>query len=150
MATYPWPGNVVNGKKLKVALSGALPANGWQPALKAAVQFLNRELNNNRVALEFEIIAKAINAHVVLEGVPGNEILGRAELAVGGRRGGREYLSDVTIKVPATPRVVASDPKSRIVGDGVKTCILVHEMIHGVAVTEAIVRSASSGNVEKV
>jgi hypothetical protein len=33
--------------------------------------------------------------------------------------------------VPATPRVKQLDPGSRIAGDGVKVCILVHEMIHG-------------------
>ena len=128
--SYPWPSNVVNGKQLKIAMSGSLPANGWLPALKAAIQFFNDEMSNKKVALRFVMLDEPTNAHVVLTGVPGNGIHGNAELALGSRRG-QEFLSGVTIKVPATPRVRQLDPSSRITGDGVKTCILVHEMIHG-------------------
>ena len=134
--SFPWPSNVVNGKELRIAMGGSLPGNGWLPALKAAIQFFNNEMSHKKVALSFALLDKATNAHVVMEGVPGNGIHGKAELALGSRRG-VEFLSGVTIKVPATPRVVQSDPGSRIVGDGVKTCILVHEMIHGLGLPNA-------------
>jgi hypothetical protein len=129
--TYPWPGKIVSGKQLTIALSGTLPANGWQTALKSAIEFFNTEMARNKIALSFEQTEKAGRAHVVMEGVPGNGIHGNAELGLAGRVGGKEYLRNVTIKVPATPRVSQRDPRARIVGDGVKTCILVHEMIHG-------------------
>lgn len=128
---YPWPANVVSGKQLKIALSGTLPANGWLSALKSAIQFFNAHMATQKVGLSFAMAAKVSDAQIVMEGVPGNGIHGQAELGLTSRRGGKEYLAKVTIKVPATPRVSQSDPKSRIVGDGVKTCILVHEMIHG-------------------
>jgi hypothetical protein len=135
---YPWPANVVSGKQLKIALSGALPANGWHPALKSAIQFFNGQMAREKIALSFAMVEKAAGAHVVLEGVPGNGIHGKAELGLGSRRGGREYLSQVTIKVPATPRVSLRDPKARIVGDAIKTCILVHEMIHGLGLPNGL------------
>jgi hypothetical protein len=128
--SYPWPSNVVNGKELKIAISGSLPGNGWLPALKTAIQFFNNEMTSKKVALRFVMLDKPLNAHIVMQGVPGDGIHGKAELALGSRRG-QEFLSGVTIKVPATPRVRQTDPGSRIVGDGVKACILVHEMIHG-------------------
>jgi hypothetical protein len=128
---FPWPSNVVGGKQLNIAMAGALPANGWLPALKAAIQFFNTQMTSSKIALSFAMAAKASGAHVVMEGVSGNGIHGQAELGLTSRRGGKEFLAKVTIKVPATPRVSERDPKSRIVGDGIKTCILVHEMIHG-------------------
>ena len=130
--TYPWPSKIVSGKQLTIALSGSLPANGWQTALKSAIEFFNAEMARNKIALTFEKIEKASRAQVVMEGVPGTGIHGQAALGLTGRVGGKEYLANVTIKVPATPRVSERDPKARIVGDGIKTCILVHEMIHGV------------------
>lgn len=130
-ATYPWPSKIVAAKQLSVAMAGTLPANGWLPALKSAIQFLNKEMASRKIALSFAMIDNAAKANIVMEGVTGNGIHGQAELAIKGPRGGKEYLTNVTIKVPATPRVKQLDPNSRIVGDGVKTCILIHEMIHG-------------------
>jgi hypothetical protein len=129
--TYPWPSKIVSGKQLTIALSGSLPANGWLTALTSAIEFFNGEMARNKIALSFEQTEKAARAHVVMEGVPGNGIHGNAELGLTGRIRGKEYLANVTIKVPATPRVSQRDPRARIAGDGVKTCILVHEMIHG-------------------
>jgi hypothetical protein len=128
---FPWPSNVVSAKQLSIATGGSLAANGWLPAVKAAIDFFNKEMAQRKVGLSFAITNKAVNAHIVMEGVPGNGTHGKAVLELTPPRRGKEYLAKVTIKVPATPRIDPRDPKSRIVGDGIKTCILVHEMIHG-------------------
>jgi hypothetical protein len=127
---YPWPDNVRLAKQLTIAVAGSLPGNGWLSAVKSAIDFFNQEMSNQHVDLSFVMAAKAVNAHIVMEGVPGNGTHGQAELALTKRRG-KEYLAKVTIRVPATPRVSQRDPKSRLVGDAIKACILVHEMIHG-------------------
>ncbi len=127
--SYKWPDSVINGNKLLLRHSKGFPAGGWLAPLKGALDFLNAYMSKHKIALTYEMAGEEGRSHVLLDTMPGNGMHGQAELGIGGS-GGKEFLTSITIKVPATPRVSPLDSKSRIVGDGIKTCILVHELIH--------------------
>jgi hypothetical protein len=125
-----WPASVIDKHVLNVSYTKTLAAGGWFVALDAAIAFLNDYLKQRKVALTYVKTGEGTDGHVVFDTTPGNGVHGKAELNIGGS-GDREYLKQITIRLPATPRISATDPKARVVGDGIKTCILVHEMIHG-------------------
>jgi hypothetical protein len=133
---FTWPASVIDTKTLNVGYSKTFPALAWLGPLDSAIDFLNNFMKKHKIALTYAKAGEGTRAQLVFDTMPGNGIHGQAELAMSGS-GSNEHLTKITIKVPATPRISQSDPKSRIVGDGIKTCILVHEMIHGLGLPNA-------------
>lgn len=126
-----WPQRVVDKKELRIGYGKAFPAGGWMMPLMGAVKFLNSYLKGKNIGLTFTILDDPMNAHVVLEpdstrpGLHGQALLETTSIQK------VEYLSKITIKIPAKPKISNVDPKARVVGDEIKKCILVHELIHG-------------------
>lgn len=126
-----WPQRVIDKKELHIGYGNTFPAGGWMMPLTAAVAYLNGYLKGKKIGLKFIILDDPTNAHVVLEPDstrPG--LHGQAHLATTSIQK-VEYLYKITIKIPAKPRISNTDPKARVVGDEIKKCILVHELIHG-------------------
>lgn len=127
-----WPQRVIDKKTLSVGYGKSFAAGGWMLALEAAIKFLNAYLAGKSVGLAFTKVDDSSHAHVILELDPNRKQLhGQAMLQTTGE-GQREHLQKIVIKLPEKPRISLIDPKARIVGDGVKTCMIVHELIHGI------------------
>ena len=106
----------------------------WTAVLDKAIAEFNRQMALHGVKLALAKVAKGMGPHIVLETQPGHGLHGSAPSQTK-RINGVLYLDEVTVRVPATPRVNPDDPKSREVGPSVRLCLLVHELIHAVGLS---------------
>jgi hypothetical protein len=132
MTIIPWHKNV----QRKNTLTYSVKAMGgqWAAVLDKAFAEFNRQMSHHGLKLALSKVEKGMGPHIVLETQPGSGLHGSAPSQTK-RINGVEYLDSVTIRVPATPRVDPKDPKSREVGPSVRLCLLVHELIHAVGLS---------------
>jgi hypothetical protein len=104
--------------------------------LDKAIAEFNRQMSQHGLNLTLSKVEKGMGPHIVLETEPGNGLHGSAPSQTK-ILNGVHYLDLVTIRVPATPRTNPNDPKSPEVGPGVRLCLLVHELIHAVGLSNA-------------
>jgi len=132
MAITPWHKN----DQRKGTLTYTVRAMGgqWTAVLDKAIAEFNRQMSQHGLKLTLSKVEKGMGPHIVLETEPGHGLHGSAPSQTK-RINGVHYLDVVTIRVPATPRVNPNDPKSREVGPGVRLCLLVHELIHAVGLS---------------
>jgi hypothetical protein len=135
MATLRWPKNVLRKKSLTVTLGPGATSHGWGRLLDKALDEINQKLKN-KVELTFSKAEKPINAHIVIDTKPGNGLHGNAEITPA-VDGDRSWIDSIKILLPATPRINPDDSKSRLVGDGIRLYLLVHELVHCVGLTNA-------------
>jgi hypothetical protein len=132
MTIIAWHKNV----QRKNTLTYQVKAMGgqWPAVLDKAIAEFNRQMSQHGLNLTLSKVEKGRGPHIVIETEPGHGIHGSAPSQTM-RLNGVEYLDLVTVRVPATPRIDPSDPKSREVGPGVRLYILVHELIHAVGLS---------------
>lgn len=106
----------------------------WTAVLDKAIAEFNRQMSQHGLKLALSKVEKGMGPHIVLETQPGHGLHGSAPSQTK-KINGVHYLDLVTIRVPATPRINPNDPKSREVGPGVRLCLLVHELIHAVGLS---------------
>jgi hypothetical protein len=134
MTIIPWHKN----DQRKNTLTYAVKAMGgqWAPMVDKAIAEFNRQMSQHGLKLALSKVEKGMGPHIVLETEPGSGLHGSAPSQTK-RINGVTYLDVVTVRVPATPRVDPDDSKSREVGPGVRLCLLVHELIHAVGLSNA-------------
>lgn len=132
MTIIPWHRNVQ--RKHTLTYSVKTMGGHWAAVLDKAVAEFNRLMSQHKLDLSLSKVEKGKGPHIVLETRPGHGIHGRTPMQTMKLRGA-EYLDFVTIQVPATPRIEPGNPKAREVGPGVRLCLLVHELIHAVGLT---------------
>jgi len=132
MTIVAWHRNVQRKKTLTYAVKTM--GGQWATVLDKAVAEFNRQMSQHGLDLSLGKVEKGKGPHIVLETQPGHGLHGRApsRTMVLNRV---EYLDLVTIQVPATPRIEPGNPKAREVGPGVRLCLLVHELIHAVGLS---------------
>jgi hypothetical protein len=132
MTIIAWHKNV----QRKSTLTYQVKAMGgqWAAVLDKAIAEFNRQMSQHGLQLTLSKVEKGMGPHIVLETEPGNGLHGSAPSQTK-RINGVTYLDVVTVRVPATPRIKPNDPKSREVGPGVRLCLLVHELIHAVGLS---------------
>lgn len=106
----------------------------WTAVLDKAIAEFNRQMSQHGLKLALSKVEKGMGPHIVLETQPGHGLHGSAPSQTK-KINGVHYLDLVTIRLPATPRINPNDPKSREVGPGVRLCLLVHELIHAVGLS---------------
>jgi hypothetical protein len=106
----------------------------WTAVLDKAIAEFNRQMSHHGLKLALSKVEKGMGPHIVLETQPGHGLHGSAPSQTK-KINGVHYLDLVTVRVPATPRINPNDPKSREVGPGVRLCLLVHELIHAVGLS---------------
>jgi hypothetical protein len=132
MTIVPWHRNV----QRKNTLTYSVKAMGgqWAGVVDKAIAEFNRLMAQHGLKLTLSKVEKGMGPHVIVETEPGNGLHGSAPGQTV-RINGVLYLDTVTIRVPATPRVDPGNPKAREVGPGVRLCLLVHELIHAVGLS---------------
>lgn len=147
MTVYSWIKDVQDGGSLPVFAEKAF-AGGWATILDSSVKEFNRLMDRHKIGLVLAHTANAADAHIVL-----NSASKHANVSHGGTDYAqafdgtythgltRRIHEDVTklvlkayVFVPATPRLVRGDAKSREVGPEVRRFILIHEFIHAAGV----------------
>jgi hypothetical protein len=134
MTIVPWHKNVQKKNTLTYSVSASFKGGHWMTVLDKAITEFNQQMAQIGLKLSITKVEKGMGAHIVLDTEPGNGLHGRAPSQTK-RINGVVYLDEVKILLPATPRIDPDDPKSREVGPGVRLCLLVHELIHAVGLS---------------
>lgn len=133
MAITAWHKNVQRKNTLTYAV-GPKFGGQWAAVLDRAIVEFNQLMTKYAIKLSITKVEQGRGPHILLDTEPGDGLHGRApsQLKV---INGKEYMDEVRVIVPATPRIDPKDPKSREVGPGVRLTLLVHELIHAVGLS---------------
>lgn len=129
----PWNDAVRQRGTVRVFVGRGMKGSGWAGLVDKAIDLLNHELSSNGIKVSIEKVAKESDADALLDTTPGSGLHAQSFLDLGGT----QFLQKVKIKVPATPRISAVDPKAREAGRGVRLYMLAHELIHTLGLTNA-------------
>jgi hypothetical protein len=134
MAIIQWHKNFRTKGTLTYSLSERFRGGHWLTVFDKAVTEFNQQMSQHGLKLALSKVEKGKGPHIRFDTETGNGLHGQAPTKTT-KINRVEYNDEVTILVPATPRVDRENPKSREMGPGVRLCLLVHEMIHAVGLS---------------
>jgi hypothetical protein len=132
MAIYSWRESIRQGGVLKVFQTESFTGSTWVTELEPSIKTLNALLKKHGFKLKFETTATKADAQVSLGTKAGHGLHAENELGLKGT----SMMVSAHIFLPANPTINATKDGTAI-GGPVKRHILVHELIHGVGLTNA-------------